>query len=67
MNKDEYEAIEYPDSENPKWAKEHSKYNKIQGSTNGANLNHGNKCLWCNYASLMSRNDHFDTGTSEGK
>jgi hypothetical protein len=67
MNNEEYEAIEYPEPEDPQWAKDHSKYNAKQDSTNGANLNHGNKCFWCNYASLMSRNDHFDIGTSEGK
>jgi len=33
------------------------------------NLNHGNKCPYCNTASLneMTRNDHFGTGREEGR
>lgn len=36
---------------------------------NPSNLNHGNSCEYCNTAVLndMTRNDHFDTGSGEGK
>jgi hypothetical protein len=67
MNIDDQGNMHYRNSENPEWDKEHGDYNERQGlvATNGANLNHGNRCEACNYASLMSRNHHFRTGTSE--
>jgi len=50
--------------QNKGWLKEHASQ-----SDRKTNLNHGSKCDSCNEGTIndMTRNDHFGTGSEEGK